>query len=228
MIISKVIKDYKAVQMRLRTFEKDGLDYVKLENQFAVLHSLYGYIMDGSWVKSDKVRSKLRYLISIDMNYVKFMDEFGMTNDAARSFMFRVNKSLSDILGEENVNKIKEGNYDDMGLFMLRYSDELYKTYFNDWLVSYLPKPMVSSEIDIKDCGMELKFLEIYCRSVIQKRMQLLDQDKLKHILGLLGSEDPAHVLESVLINDMLKGDITTQDILGKLEKKYKSINDFK
>lgn len=220
MVIFKLFNDYKKTQREFIVLRKDDIDNVELNRQYRVLYSLYEYMSSCEWVKTDKVREKVEFLLNNNMNKVKLKEAYDLTDGALRGVIHRINKIFCDSIGDDAVLKIEKGDYISLDLSNTIINIDIIETNFQKSILNQFPKANIKEGVDLRDLKREMKFLEIYNSNTIAKRTSMLAKESLEHIIGLLSSNNPKHTYEKTLLTQLVMGEITMEELISKIDYK--------
>lgn len=194
--------------------ETEKSQYVEAEKKLNALREILEFVDTYKWVKHTNVIEKVEFVRKCRYDYPLIKQELGMTDDALKSFMYRINTNLSLKIGENTIKTILKGGDDiNVGLSVFRVltgnyplEDILLKETFES-----LPKKKYTS-FSLKDCIDEIKYLYTYSKVGREFEEMDINSDKLAFLRYILESETEKYKIEQKNLLAVLRGKFKTID----------------
>lgn len=206
-IFKKVIKSLKQINREMILYNEDKELLKELKKKKELLSVINEFMLKYEWISHSKTKEKLACFIESDFNYMRVVEEFGVTYESARASISQLGRLFEREIGIGIVDSIMDG---DLSIA----EEELYEN-INDYtglfvseLKPLLPKGSLNDLISLKDCRRELSYLQFYTTKRLKDGFKGLESEKLSHIIAILEDKKGIYASEQEAINGFLRGDV--------------------
>lgn len=204
--------------------EISSSEFDLVSRKLRALNEILEYVNTYKWVKHLAVIDKIKFIRHCDYDYQLIKRELHLSDDALKSFMYRINQNLNQKIGEKTISLIlsNEKNWSD-GLMQFRILSGTYslKEVLLSECYSDLPEKKFTT-YSLKECLKEIEYIYTYsdiCRKLSKRD---LDENKLAFIRYILESETEKYRQEQKDLMLVLQGiNITYEDFLISLNDKF-------
>ena len=158
---------------------------------------------------------RVRFFLKNKYDYTVFCKYFDITYDAAKVSISYANQRAREKIGENTVELILEGKIEEAkALFYFRSGQLKLRNFIVDSALPIIPPPAYMNT-SIKECETELRFLRVYTESMLDKRVDAIDTDKLAFLRYVLEGDNPKLTEERVELMELLKSKVDVDQYLA-------------
>lgn len=221
--MSLIFKDLEKGIKQIISEQKvmDKTDKVKerqLKEQRILLDEVVSYIKSYEWLKHERTIERVKFFLKNKYDYTVFCKYFDITYDAAKVSISYANQKAREKIGENTVELILDGKIEEAkALFYFRSGQLKLRSFIVDSALPIIPQAAYMNT-SIKDCETELKFLTIYTESMLEKRVDAIDADKLAFLRYVLEGDNPKLTQERVELVGLLKSKVDVKQYLESVD----------
>lgn len=193
-----------------------------------------GFIFSGVWTKSEKTKSMLPI---INDSADEIACKMGISKTNVLASRSQASDKLRKILGKNLHAKLLSADskiFEDLRRKMQVAVAEVTEVseIFPTGILDFVPAEESSREFDLQDCGREVDFLASFSMESIRRRLQSLDEEKLKYLLGVLDKPNHYKVEVGSRVKNDAKFEIIGQILynskfLPDIESEYQRLKEF-
>ena len=186
-LLKELDDNLEKLTKELTNFSGQELDSkMKLKRkQYIALKEIDNYVSKYEWVGSDKNVERVKFFRDSGFDFSLFREHFDMTSNSLKSFFYRINKKLEEVIGEDTIDLIMS-KYDKVvyGIINFRILSKTYK--MEDILLqecyANFPKPKLDF-YKMFECRNEIEFCYRYSRAGFENALSQIDMDKLAFLM---------------------------------------------
>lgn len=220
LLIKKVDKAIRGLNKTLALTNIEQKERQQILEQLSTLTELKQYIASGVWLRSD-ARERFLMLLANNFDYTSVSEQLGISKDSLRVSISYNSKKLEDILGEDIVEKILNGNIEDAKSRIRVNAGTMKLTeLYPKEVLNLLPRDRKDNLLTLADCKAEAALLAELTMIRQRARISSIDKDKIAHILAILKSNKEKDVYQKNFLLKYLQGQATWEECLIKPAKK--------
>ena len=196
-------------------------NYSLLCKQLRALEEVDAFVSEYSWVgKQDGVKEKVKFIRESGYDYDFIRRELGLSVDALKSLVKRMNRRLTDAIGEGTIDMIiSRKDTVSLGLIRFRICSGRYP--MSDILVDEFYKSMPEPKIDfynIFECEEEIKLMYLFSKWGMQEAISKCDLGKLAFLMYITQNPVERYAEEQKDLISLFQGiNIGIDDYMDKL-----------
>ena len=215
-VFKKVYKYLKEVNRDI-VLQNQNTEVVEvLKRKQRLLNEIRDSLVSYDWVKHTSAKQKVACFIESNFNYMKVVEEFGISYASARASLSQLGKQFEKEIGVGILDEIMYGNLAIAEVDLSQNSNSISGLLVSD-LRPLLPKGELNDLVNILECRKEISFLQFFTLRRLNDGLNRLDMEKLSHIIGVLEDTTEVYGLEKEILKGYLAGDVKRWEEVEKL-----------
>jgi len=186
-LLKELDENLRKLTKELKSFTGQVYDDKMLlkRKQFTALKEIDRFISKYEWVGSEKNVERIKFFRESGYDYSLVRDKFDIGSNALKSFIYRTNQKLEQVVGADTIDMIMS-KYDKVayGIINFRILSKTYK--LEDILLPDCYKEFPTPKLDLYkmyDCKDEIAFCYTYSKAGFENALEQIDKDKLAFLL---------------------------------------------
>lgn len=197
--------------------ETDSDSLALLNDKLDLLLEISEFIKSGKWLNRQSATDRLLYCLKHSVS--ESAEHFGCSTFSINSSMTNYSRKIEALLGDNILELIAEGRLSEAKLQFYWGTGQVStnKLFFADF-IDMLPSAKYEGDVDILDCGVELKFLKVCSIAYIKSLFAKIDKEKLAYLRYVLEKDSADTVQERMALFNFLNDDeISITDLKKEL-----------
>ncbi len=216
-------------KMNSKSLDKSSLEFDLCKKQLRALLEIDDAVSKYEWVGKQDAVERIKFVRDSHFDYDLVREKYNMSESALKSFMFRLNKKLSDYIGEDTIDLIvSRHNKISLGLIQFRVCSGQYSL-SNIFIKGFYEKlpPEKLDLYNIFDCKEEIKLLYYFSNFNMQQKLAECDMDKLAWLIYIMQHSTERYKEEQKDLISLYQGiNIRLEDYMGKISELETKYND--
>lgn len=157
-----------------------------------LLSSIISYVNSYEWLAQTKTKEKIKLFLLSKYNYKVVAAQYKLKLNSLEVSISYAAKRLEKKIGHNTIDLILEGKVELAEQEFLIGSGKFQPTteLFIEGITKLLPRPEKDTGVELYASERELRFLSYFTRRNMNKISDSLDQNRIKHLLYLLTTND--------------------------------------
>lgn len=215
-VFKKVYKYLKDVNREIVLQNQNSEVVEVLKRKQRLLNEIKDSLVSYDWIKHNSAKQKVACFIESNFNYMKVVEEFGISYASARASLSQLGKQFEKEIGVGILDKIMYGNLAIAEADLSQNSNSIKGLLVSD-LRPLLPKAELNDAINLIECRKEISFLQFFTLRRLNDGLKRVDVEKLAYIIGILEDTTEVYGLEQEILKGYLAGDVKRWEDVEKL-----------
>jgi hypothetical protein len=204
----------KEVQTNLKAEDIYNEDQLELEQKkLDALKVIAKYIGGMQYLSHKKSKEKLRYFLHNNLDYEKTSEQFNTSRNSIEVSISNIGNKIESLIGSNTIDMIMEGKTEEA---LTQFDIGTGKVKPGEWFIegfqALLPKPKKELSFSLADCVKEMDLLLMFTSHNIGRVVNKQNQERLAHLLYLIGSTDSKVEAEREILHCLLKAEFSERD----------------
>ncbi|EKN71017.1 hypothetical protein P9E76_21805 [Schinkia azotoformans] len=217
-IFRRLEETFRTVKANLDTQLPEEELEIELE-KMRLLSKIISYVNSYQWLKHEQMKNKIREFLQSKYSYQAVAKKFGVTLNSLQVSVSYAAKRLEekqigvalDLLLNGDVVAAERA-------FLLGTGQTVPSTWFLDGVLDLCPSAKKKTEVDLRVCERELRFLKLMTNKHIEEMIGTLDRDRMMHLLYILLQNDRSFIAERDILIRYFNDELDVKQAVQRLK----------